>query len=184
MSWSSEAACFAQDKIKASRAFNKDFAPSPINVARAEHSRGALGDVCNLGPRGQNKAGRGGVHAFCPQDSAHSPHQEAATMRQEVRSSMHNSKCKTSFPNISSRPEGDRPRQKVGNDFFVFALHLCLLMQTALRTTCRAREKQQQQQQQQEQEQRQQQEQEQETKLEQEQEQGQEQEQEQQQQQR
>ena len=67
------------------------------------------------------QAGRGGASPFCPQDSAHPPPLVVAALRQDDRSSIHINLRKTSFPNISSHSEGDRPRQKVGNDFCVFA---------------------------------------------------------------
>ena len=58
-----------------------------------------------------------------------------AAMRQDDQSSIHIRLQGTLFPNISSQPEGDRPRQKVGNDFCVldfqrFFLHMAQICST------------------------------------------------------
>ena len=79
---------------------------------------------------------------FCPQDSAHPPPLVMATLGQDDRSSIHINLRKTSFPNISSHSEGDRPRQKVGNDFCVFTFQRVLgFLHMAVHTTRRAIQK-------------------------------------------
>ena len=88
------------------------------------------------------QAGRGGASPFCPQDSAHPPPLVVAALRQDDRSSIHINLRKTSFPNISSHSEGDRPRQKVGNDFCVFTFQRVLgFLHMAVHTTRRAIQK-------------------------------------------
>ena len=118
-------------------------------MLRPERDENLQGSHMCLGPQEARlcsalaqKAGRGGASPFCPQDSAHPPPLVVATLGQDDRSSIHINLRKTSFPNISSHSEGDRPRQKVGNDFCVFTFQRVLgFLHMAVHTTRRAIQK-------------------------------------------